>query len=95
MFEGGNALDAQFAAATLIGESGVGKPITHHPLPSLQGRLNHSLKMLGARGKHEQGFALKTHGLMQQERTQLFAELGAARFAGTNDLHTTLSQLID
>jgi hypothetical protein len=32
---------------------------------------------------------------MEQERAKFLAELGASGFTGTNDLHTSLGQLID
>src|SRR5690606_5449961 len=51
-----NALLAQLAAAALIGVTGVGETIAHHPGSRFQGRRDAGLKMLVAGGKYQQGF---------------------------------------
>ena len=87
LFELGNIGLRQAAAAALVGEGGIGETVGHHGYAVLQRGQDNAVDMLGAGGKHEQGFGTQP-GLsfrVEQQAAQGFAQGCAAWLAGEQD----------
>jgi hypothetical protein len=70
------------SSTPLIGHRGIGEPVTHHPLASIQRREDERTQVLLPPGEHQESFGVGVHGFVQEEIPQPFPEWRSARLTG-------------
>ena len=102
LFEFGDEIRGQPAAAALVGVAGIGEAVADHPGATRQRRLDGFAHVLRPRGEHQQQFGFgggrlvlhAVHGHVEQQAADLFGQRRAAGLAGGHHVVAGLQQRI-